>query len=108
MAHVPPNLPPASSAPFPDRQRRLRDNGGMDTPDASGRPAPGRCRITLNGAPHELAAGTTIAGLLEERGMAGRRVAVEVNQAIVPRGAHGRHRLQDGDRVEIVHALGGG
>jgi sulfur carrier protein len=40
--------------------------------------------------------------------MAGRRVAVEVNQAIVPRGAHGRHRLQDGDRVEIVHALGGG
>jgi sulfur carrier protein len=80
----------------------------MDTTDLVERGAPRRCRITLNGAPHELAAGSTIARLLEDQGMAGRRVAVEVNQAIVPRSAHGQHELGDGDRVEIVHALGGG
>ena len=39
---------------------------------------------------------------------AGRRVAVEVNGEIVPRGRHNGHTLADGDRVEIVHALGGG
>jgi len=35
-------------------------------------------------------------------------VAVEVNGEIVPRGRHAEHRLQPGDRIEIVHALGGG
>lgn len=80
----------------------------MDNTDLADQGAPGRCRITLNGAPHELAAGSTITRLLEDQGMAGRRVAVEVNQAIVPRSAHGQHQLRDGDRVEIVQALGGG
>jgi sulfur carrier protein len=80
----------------------------MDMTDPTGGRATGRCRITLNGTPHELADATTIARLLEDQGMAGGRVAVEVNQAIVPRGEHDRHELRDGDRVEIVHALGGG
>lgn len=86
----------------------LRDNDGMDTTRPSDPPAGGRCRITLNGVPHELAAGATIARLLEDQGIGARRVAVEVNQAIVPRSAHGGHRLVEGDRVEIVQALGGG
>ena len=38
----------------------------------------------------------------------GRKVAVEVNGAIVPRSLHAEHALKDGDRIEIVHALGGG
>ena len=64
--------------------------------------------IELNGQPRTLEAGCTIAGLLEIEGFAQRRVAVEVNGEIVPRGSHGSHALQAGDRVEIVHALGGG
>ncbi|HSR64373.1 MAG TPA: sulfur carrier protein ThiS [Xanthomonadaceae bacterium] len=64
--------------------------------------------IRLNGAAHTLPRDCTIARLLEEAGLAGRRVAVEVNGEIVPRGAHARRALEDGDRVEIVHALGGG
>jgi sulfur carrier protein len=64
--------------------------------------------IHLNGEPRTLAAAATIADLLRIEGLADRRVAVEVNGAIVPRGAHAAHALADGDRVEVVHALGGG
>ena len=64
--------------------------------------------IRLNGAPRALPASCTIEGLLAEAGLAGRRVAVEVNGEIVPRGVHATHVLHDGDRVEIVHARGGG
>lgn len=46
--------------------------------------------------------------LLEHLGLQDRRVAVEVNQRIVPRAQHTEHRLQDGDKVEIVHFVGGG
>lgn len=64
--------------------------------------------IILNGERVELEAAQSIAELLVARGLAGRRVAVEVNGEIVPRGRHNGHTLADGDRVEIVHALGGG
>ena len=63
--------------------------------------------ITLNGEARTLDTASTIAALLENEGLAQRRVAVEVNGEIVPRGRHGDHRLANGDRVEIVHALGG-
>ena len=46
--------------------------------------------------------------LLERLGIGNRRVAVEVNQRIVPRAKHADHRLQCGDKVEIVHFVGGG
>lgn len=62
----------------------------------------------LNGEPRSLPTPLTVLGLLQAEGLADRRVAVEVNGAIVPRGRHGEHSLADGDRVEIVHALGGG
>ena len=65
-------------------------------------------RILLNGEPRDLPAGADITALLEREGLAGRRVAVEVNGEIVPRGRHGGHGLHEGDRVEVVHALGGG
>lgn len=72
-----------------------RDNGGMD--------------IFLNGDPVSLPdPAATVAALLAAQGLAERRVAVEVNGEIVPRGRHGEHRLRAGDKVEIVHALGGG
>ena len=64
--------------------------------------------ITLNGEPHVLSAPLTIVELLQAEGLAGRRVAVEVNGEIVPRSEHPLRDLADGDRIEIVHALGGG
>jgi sulfur carrier protein len=64
--------------------------------------------IILNGDPLEVADDTTIGTLLTAQGLAERRVAVEVNSGIVPRSRHAEHALQPGDRVEIVHALGGG
>ena len=64
--------------------------------------------IRLNGATRAVPARCSIADLLEDAGLGGRRVAVEVNGEIVPRGAHGDRLLAEGDRVEIVHALGGG
>jgi sulfur carrier protein len=54
------------------------------------------------------AAGSSLAELLAIAGYAGRRVAIEHNGAIVPRSRHAETRLADGDRVEIVHAIGGG
>lgn len=67
-----------------------------------------RMDIQLNGERHAIEAGATVLALLEASGLAGRRVAVEVNGAIIPRSRHDEHVLAPGDRVEIVHALGGG
>jgi len=64
--------------------------------------------IQLNGEPRHLRAPLSLAGLLNDEGLAGRRVAIEVNGEIVPRSLHDTHQLQDGDVVGIVHALGGG
>ncbi len=64
--------------------------------------------IVVNGERREVPEGLTVAGLVERMGLAGRRLAVEVNREIVPRSRHAEHRLRPGDRVEIVHAIGGG
>lgn len=64
--------------------------------------------IILNGQIRTLRAGATISELLQAELLGERRVAVEVNGQIVPRGQHETHPLQAGDRVEVVHALGGG
>lgn len=64
--------------------------------------------IQLNGEPLAIETPCSLAMLLERQGLAGRRVAIEVNGEIVPRARHDTHQLAAGDRVEIVHALGGG
>lgn len=64
--------------------------------------------IQLNGEAFQVAEGATVAQLVDALDLTGRRLAVEVNRDIVPRGAHAHHRLQPGDRVEVVHAIGGG
>lgn len=64
--------------------------------------------ITLNGEPRTLAASTNLMQLLQAEGLAERRVAIEINGHIVPRSRHVEQALVEGDRVEIVHALGGG
>ena len=65
-------------------------------------------QIFINGQAHPLPAATTVAALLESLGLAGRRLAVEINHEIVPKSAHGQHQLRDGDRIELVQAMGGG
>ena len=65
-------------------------------------------RITVNGAPRELPAPLTFSQLLDELSLAGRRLAVERNGEIVPRSTFGDTRLADGDRIEVVMAVGGG
>jgi sulfur carrier protein len=65
-------------------------------------------KVVLNGEPREIAAGSSIRVLLDAADYGQRRVAVEVNRSIVPRSRHAEHVLQDGDRIEIVQAMGGG
>lgn len=65
-------------------------------------------KIQLNGQERQFEVSLTISALLEQLGLAGHRVAVEVNREIVPRSRHDEHRLQDNDRVEVVRAIGGG
>lgn len=65
-------------------------------------------QIQLNGDPHALEGEPMLSELVASLGLAGRRIAVEVNEEIVPRSQHAQTRLADGDRVEIVHAIGGG
>ena len=65
-------------------------------------------RIVLNGAPREFPAPLTFAQLLDELALAGRRLAVERNGEIVPRSRFTGERLADGDRIEVVIAVGGG
>ncbi len=64
--------------------------------------------IQVNGQAHEIAAGSTVARLLGELGVAQPHVAVEVNLEVVPRADHGETILSDGDRVEVVTLVGGG
>jgi sulfur carrier protein len=65
-------------------------------------------KVYVNDAPRELADGTTIAALVATLDLAGRRIAVELNQDIVPKSLHAQTILRDQDRIEIVHAIGGG
>lgn len=65
-------------------------------------------RVEVNGGIHEVPEGTTIAGLLEQLGVSGGRVAVERNRQIVPRAQHEQMALAAGDVLEVVHFVGGG
>jgi thiamine biosynthesis protein ThiS len=62
----------------------------------------------LNGKNKQLDDKTSIAQLLETLTMSEKRLAVEVNQQIVPRGDFASHLLKEQDKVEIVQAIGGG
>lgn len=64
--------------------------------------------IKVNGDTLSLPEGSSINALLELLGMTEGRIAVEVNANIIPRSLHGSTRLNPGDAVEIVHAIGGG
>jgi sulfur carrier protein len=65
-------------------------------------------QIQLNGEPKTLADDSTLADLVEDLALTGKRIAIEVNHEIIPRSLHATHALQEGDAVEVVHAIGGG
>ncbi|MEH6578117.1 MAG: sulfur carrier protein ThiS [Amphritea sp.] len=65
-------------------------------------------QIQVNGDSIQLQEGATITTLIEQMELGGRRVAVELNLEIVPRSQHPETVLSEGDRVELVHAIGGG
>lgn len=65
-------------------------------------------QVWINGESELLSPETTIGQILVEKQLEGRRVAVELNEEIVPRSQHDSCKISHGDRVEIVHAIGGG
>lgn len=64
--------------------------------------------VNINGEDKEIASGISVAQLLEDLGLRPGRVVVELNTEVVAREAHGGTHLEPGDRVEIVHFVGGG
>jgi len=65
-------------------------------------------KLIINGAEREFTEVTTLASLIEQLGMKADRVAIERNRDIVPRDRWSNTNLSDGDRLEIVHFVGGG
>jgi sulfur carrier protein len=64
--------------------------------------------VQVNGESREVPAGTTVADLVADLAASGQRFAVEINEELVPRSGHASRALAEGDRVEDVHAIGGG
>ena len=64
--------------------------------------------IFINGESQQISNDTTIEQLLENLNLIHKRLAVEINQSIVPRSEFTTHRLNDQDKVEVVQAIGGG
>jgi len=65
-------------------------------------------QVMLNGVAAEIRDNSSVAELLDQLQIGRERVAVEVNLDIVPKAAHDSHLLSAGDRIEIVHFVGGG
>jgi thiamine biosynthesis protein ThiS len=65
-------------------------------------------QITINGEAQEMATGSTLAGLIRQFRLDTKKLAVELNQAIVPRSLYEKTVLQAADAIEIVHFIGGG
>ncbi|WP_286240904.1 sulfur carrier protein ThiS [Neptuniibacter halophilus] len=65
-------------------------------------------QIQVNGEMLQVSEGTTLTGLIDKLELGEKRIAVELNLEIVPRSEHADTILQAADRVEIVHAIGGG
>ncbi|MGD8629422.1 MAG: sulfur carrier protein ThiS [Gammaproteobacteria bacterium] len=64
--------------------------------------------IVLNGSGREVPENLSAGALLQDLGLTGKRLALEINQEIVPRSSFDTRILRAGDRVEVVQAIGGG
>ena len=86
----------------------LTPAGRVETRQEGGPVGAARVRLTVNGEPREMAAGSSAHDVIVAAGLVGRPLAVEVNQRIVPRRDLPACMLNDGDRIEIVTLVGGG
>lgn len=64
--------------------------------------------ILLNNRPEKLFDGLTIRKLLEQKKIKNKYFAVEINKKIIPKSHHATHVIKDGDKIEIITAMGGG
>ena len=64
--------------------------------------------ILLNGTTHSIEDNCILNTLIEQLNLTGKRLAVEINQEIIPKSEHAQYKIQPGDVIEIIHAIGGG
>jgi thiamine biosynthesis protein ThiS len=65
-------------------------------------------RLVVNGEERQIEANATVEELLASLGLRGTLVAVECNEEVIPRARHTSTVLKEGDRIEVVHFVGGG
>lgn len=65
-------------------------------------------KLTLNGEIHTLPDDLTISGLIAHLGLPNKKIAVERNLEVVPKSTFSEVKLSDGDKLEIIHFIGGG
>lgn len=65
-------------------------------------------KIVVNGEEREIEDGTTVAALVRQFALAPERIAIEINREVVRRAGWDELKLSAGDRVEVVHFVGGG
>ena len=65
-------------------------------------------QVTVNGAAQRFESSLPVSALIEKMALAGKKIAVEKNGEIVPRSLHQKTLVENGDRLEIVVAVGGG
>lgn len=65
-------------------------------------------QLQVNGQPQVVPAGSSVETLISTLPLAGKRFAIELNGEIVPKGRHAATALNDGDKLEVVVAVGGG
>ena len=64
--------------------------------------------IVLNGSDREIPENLSAGALVQNLGLADKRLALEINQEIIPRSSFATRMIRAGDRIEIVQAIGGG
>jgi len=65
-------------------------------------------QVFINGKQQDVPDCLSMAGLVDLLGLSGKRLAIESNEDLVPRSRFDAHLISPGDRIEIVHAIGGG
>jgi len=66
-------------------------------------------KVVINGSERELQAGVTLSEMLDELGIPSRDgIAVAVNESVVTRARLGDYRVEEGDAIEVIHAVSGG
>ena len=68
----------------------------------------GAFEIQLNGQPHPVESGYTLNELIDRLDLAGKSLAVSINREVIKRSDWPTRRIMQADRIEIVHAIGGG